>query len=75
MPNLSERTHYHIQWIPNLAIDWEPFETERVAEENAERLARRGENYKIIELDSNCERCIAARNLGVFPIKLTSASH
>ena len=65
MVDLSGRIHYHIRWTHNGVIDWEPFMTEKAADENAKRLARRGEPYEIKEYDKDCERCAATKNIRI----------
>jgi hypothetical protein len=53
--------HYHIRWSPNVALDWQAFDTRAEAEVNAKQLVRRGETYTIEEYDGLCSRCRTLR--------------
>jgi hypothetical protein len=53
----SRKTHYHIHWLKKPALDWQAFSTQAEAEDNAKRLALRGESYTIEEQGETCPRC------------------
>jgi len=49
--------HYHIRWLSNSALDWEPYLSETDAEDGAKRLVRWDETYTIERFNGNCPRC------------------
>jgi hypothetical protein len=49
--------HYHIQWADS-KLDWQAFETEGEAQQEAERLKRSGEAYCVVKRDGACPRCM-----------------
>lgn len=48
--------HYHIRWV-NSNLDWQAFQTEDHAKEEAERLKHPNEQYVIEAHDGDCPRC------------------
>ena len=55
-----EDLHYHIRWSDS-KVDWQAFRTSEDAEIDAEKLAKPGETYIIVEFENDCPHCGAIR--------------
>lgn len=62
VPTFPAVTHYHIRWFPSGELDWKPHATRAEAEESANYLSGRHEEYGIEQFDKDCVSCWAFRS-------------
>lgn len=55
----SSRSHFHIRWLPNDLLEWQPFTSCEAAERHAERFVGKDETYTVERFSASCRRCLS----------------